>query len=97
MEQSFLNMIDSARGKACTPFVINSGYRCLKHNFDVGGAGNSSHTLGLAADIKCTESRERSLIISALYDVGFNRMGIAKTYIHVDFDLLKDRNVTWLY
>lgn len=30
-----------------------SGYRCKAHNAEVGGAANSLHTLGLAADLHC--------------------------------------------
>lgn len=30
-----------------------SGYRCEAHNAEVGGAANSLHTLGLAADLHC--------------------------------------------
>jgi uncharacterized protein YcbK (DUF882 family) len=33
------------------PMVLTSGYRCRKHNAAVGGAANSLHCLGLAADI----------------------------------------------
>lgn len=33
------------------PIMINSGYRCPAHNEAVGGAPNSQHTLGTAADI----------------------------------------------
>ena len=30
-------------------------------------------------------------------DVGINRFGIAKTYIHCDVDKEKDQDVIWLY
>lgn len=31
--------------------IINSGYRCEEHNRAVGGVPNSTHRLGIAADI----------------------------------------------
>lgn len=34
-----------------SPVVINSGYRCPEHNKKIGGAPNSRHTYGDAADI----------------------------------------------
>ena len=33
---------------------VNSGYRCLRHNTNVGGAGTSRHLIGCAADIRPT-------------------------------------------
>ena len=44
----YLQKIRSHFGKAVT---INSGYRCAKHNKAVGGASNSNHTKGMAADV----------------------------------------------
>jgi len=32
--------------------VIDSGYRCPKHNRAVGGAKDSAHLIGMAADIR---------------------------------------------
>ncbi|HWX91142.1 MAG TPA: D-Ala-D-Ala carboxypeptidase family metallohydrolase [Terriglobales bacterium] len=34
------------------PAVVNAGYRCPRHNQDVGGVPSSEHTRGLAADIR---------------------------------------------
>ena len=33
------------------PIRINSGFRCVRHNEEVGGAKSSRHLLGCAADI----------------------------------------------
>lgn len=33
-----------------SPIIINSGYRCQKHNARVGGAPKSQHFIGSAAD-----------------------------------------------
>ncbi len=33
------------------PVTINSGCRCLEHNASVGGAENSQHVAGTAADV----------------------------------------------
>lgn len=92
-----ITIINLARDVADTPFVITSGTRCEKHNKNVGGESESSHMYGLAADIACTDSRSRGMIISALYSVGISRIGIASNFIHFDIDNRKDINVTWLY
>ena len=97
MDSTFLSMLDDARNIANVPFKINSGYRTEKHNKKVGGSENSSHLKGLAVDIHCSESRNRSIIIKALLTVGFSRIGIAKTFIHVDLDFDKSQNVIWVY
>ena len=67
------------------------------------GIPASTHTVGAAADIHCTESRQRALILCGLIEAGFSRIEIAKTFIHVDMaDRLegKDKKVEavfWLY
>lgn len=102
MDKTFLSMIDEARSVAKVPFVISSGYRTKKYNEKLKQQGykavkNSSHLKGLAADIRVVDSSHRYLIINALLDVGFTRIGIAKTFIHCDCDLDKAQHVTWVY
>jgi len=91
-----LSRLDRARDLAKTPFVINSGYRTEAHNKEVGGSPTSSHLKGLAVDISCTNSSQREKIISALIIAGFQRVGIAKTFIHADMDPMKSPAI-WLY
>lgn len=45
------NVLDPAREKFGGPVSVNSGYRCPRHNLSVGGATNSQHMRGEAADI----------------------------------------------
>ena len=78
------------------PFVINSAYRSPEHSLSIKNP-TSSHNKGLAVDISAKDSRTRGLILDALRAVGFNRIGIADTFIHVDLDMDKSQNVTWLY
>lgn len=44
-------VLEPLRQQMNTPIVITSGYRCPKLNAAVGGAGNSQHTKGEAADL----------------------------------------------
>jgi uncharacterized protein YcbK (DUF882 family) len=78
-------------------FKINSGYRTQEWNMKVGGRFGSSHKKGLAADIAYNGSRERYLLVTALMQVGINRLGIGKSFVHCDVDKLKDKDVIWLY
>lgn len=97
MDRDFLQKLDSARQIAGIPFKITSGYRTEQHNEKVGGVKNSSHIKGKAVDIAISSSRERWNILQALQNAGFNRFGLAKTFIHVDNDEEKSSNVIWTY
>jgi len=97
MQPEFLAKLDEARGIAGVPFRINSGFRTEYWNRRVGGTETSSHLTGWAADISATTSNRRYLVLSALIRVGFRRIGIADTFIHVDMDPDKPQNVSWLY
>lgn len=45
------NRLQVVRDLLEKPIIINSGYRTAKHNQAVGGAKNSLHLSGMAADI----------------------------------------------
>ena len=96
-ERALIDQLNFARETAEVPFVINSGFRCEKHNADAGGKPDSSHLTGLAADIKCKSSRPRYKILSGLLEAGFTRIGIHKTFIHADIDESKPEEVVWMY
>ena len=97
MNQEFLDKLDQARELANIPFKINSAYRSPEHNAKIGGKPNSSHLRGLAVDISVKDSRSRFIVLEALIKVGFNRIGIADTFIHVDLDKEKSDKVVWTY
>lgn len=96
-DKNFLEKLNKAREQAGIPFVINSGYRCEKHNKEVGGSNTSSHLKGIATDIRCDDSNKRFNIVVALLEAGFTRIGIGKNFIHVDDDKEKAQGVIWLY
>ena len=93
----FRDKLNKARQIADVPFILTSAFRCAARNAEVGGAETSSHLAGLAVDIKCSDSRSRWILIDALKQAGFNRIGVGKTFIHVDDDLTKPQGVVWLY
>lgn len=63
LEQLVRNVLDPLRIKYGQPIIVCSGYRCLKLNMAVGGAWNSQHIKGQAADIYCAN---RSPVINRL-------------------------------
>ncbi len=96
MDAKFLIILDNARDIAGVSFTIVSGYRCPKHNADVGSK-STNHVKGVAADIAASNSRSRYIILTALLKAGFNRCGIGKTYIHADCNSSEVPEVVWLY
>ena len=97
MSESFLKKLDKARLKAGIPFVLTSAYRTYGHEISKGRDGSSSHTKGLAVDIRAISSTERFKIVIALNEAGLNRIGIGRTFIHVDGDTDKPKNVMFHY
>lgn len=93
----FRAKLNKAREIAGIPFIISSGFRCPEHNSAVGGSKTSSHMVGCAVDIKCNNSRDRKIIVDSLLKAGLNRIGISRSFIHVDDDFTKDKDVLWLY
>lgn len=47
--------LEQIRFRTGLPIIVNSGYRSPKLNDLVGGVPNSKHTLGKAADIRCSD------------------------------------------
>lgn len=97
MSKDLLNKLDLIREEYGKPIHINSGYRTEAHNEKVGGKPNSSHIKGLAVDISCSASADRYKLIGLFYKYNINRIGIAKTFIHIDIDPEKDPCVMWIY
>jgi len=89
MDRNFLTSLDTARGMAGIPFVITSGFRCAKHNGEVGGVFTSAHLIGKAADIAAGDSRTRYQILMACSRVGITRFEIGPAHVHVDRDASK--------
>ena len=96
MDEDFLSKLDEAREFAGIPFSINSAYRSPTHPESIKNP-TSSHIKGLAVDIKATDSKTRFKILEALLSVGFTRIGIADTFIHVDMDYDKSQELIWTY
>jgi uncharacterized protein YcbK (DUF882 family) len=97
MDEELLNILDQMRSDAGIPFIITSGYRTLEHNKAVGGKPNSAHTRGLAVDISAPDSKSKYLIIRESFVNGVSRIGIGKTFIHIDLDKSLPQNVVWVY
>lgn len=64
LEALVKNILDPLRKKWGRPIIVTSGYRCPKLNKAVGGASNSAHMYGQAADIRTvSDSREDNMAL----------------------------------
>lgn len=97
MSPKLLSMLDEVRHLAGVPMVITSAYRDPEHNRRVGGASNSAHLRGTAVDVRVHDGRSRYLIMAAAVQVGFRRIGVGNSFIHLDVDEELPPNVVWTY
>lgn len=92
---SFLDELEECTGKE---YRINSAYRSPDYEVRMGRKGDSAHCLGKAVDVHCYSSHERYTIVKLALQKGINRIGIYKTFVHLDVASAKDgktTNVIW--
>lgn len=101
MDKDLIRMLQKLEWKTGLPIFswINSGARSAYWNTKVGGVDNSAHKIPVckAADIKTPSIAIRNRIIKAAKEVGFTRIGIASTFVHLDNDTSKPQYVAWGY
>ena len=75
IDTRLIELLEELRSKVQAPIHINCGYRCPKHNAEVGGVPNSQHVEGTAADIfipSISFDRAAQLVKSLPFDgIGF--------------------------
>lgn len=96
MSDEFLQKLDELRHVCGFPFIITSGYRDPEgHSIEKAKKSPGTHARGIAADIKISNGNQAYDIIKHAQSMGFNGIGVAKTFVHVD---LRDTTpVVWCY
>ena len=82
------NVLDPLREKYGKPIHVNSGYRCPKHNLAVGGATQSQHMNGEAADIApmSGDASELARLVEIIKQNGkWDQMVVYPTFVHVSW------------
>lgn len=83
-----VDALQELRDAVNRPITIISGYRCPKHNREVGGVQDSFHTKGMAADIRVKGMAVPQMAAEAEKIQVFREGGIGKYYdknfVHVD-------------
>jgi len=77
------NVLDPVRDQLGEPIYVTSGYRCPKHNAEVGGVPNSQHMRGEAADIHCSDNMKLARLIVA--QGKFDQLILYPTFLHVSY------------
>lgn len=92
VDAELLQVVTDVREHFDLPVVVNSGHRCAKHNASVGGAKNSVHMTGKAADIKVS-SIHPSVVADYLEKKYPDKYGIGryKSFTHIDVRDVKAR------
>lgn len=83
LHSELLQRLQKLRDILNKPVIITSGYRNQEHNRRVGGAPNSYHLRGMAADITVQGTNPQDLAKTA-EECGFRGIGVYEGFLHVD-------------
>lgn len=82
--KELLDALDALRELVGLPIVVTSGVRCEAHNKAIGGAAESYHVKGMAADIYVPRM-DMKILQKVIENSGlFGGIGVYKSWIHVD-------------
>ena len=87
MKPEFLELLQELRTQYGKPIIINSGYRDPSHPVEFRKNSPGTHSLGLAADIRC-QGEEAYRILDLAFKLGFCGIGVKQhglyRFIHLD-------------
>lgn len=88
MEDSLIDALEELRFDVKRPVIVVSGFRCEKHNKEIGGSDDSQHVKGKAADIWVMGMPLLSLFTKVVNVPLFRNGGVGvypdHGFIHVD-------------
>lgn len=90
--QHLLAVLELIRNHFNKRIFISSGFRCISHNSAVGGATNSQHLYGMAADIEVEDTNPK-LVYEYINSVFPNTYGLGsyETFTHIDVRKVRAR------
>ena len=87
-----VDLLEAIRFHFGKPVIINSGYRTPSYNSKIGGAKESQHMFGTAADIHIKGVSQAEIAAFAdSWMPDFGGIGIYKSFVHVDVREKKSR------
>ncbi|WP_028315171.1 YcbK family protein [Desulfatibacillum aliphaticivorans] len=87
IQPELISALQALRDQVSLPLSITSGFRCNHHNESVGGAAQSFHTLGMAADVDCSDGLTAEDLARAAETIpAFQQggIGIYPSWVHLD-------------
>jgi hypothetical protein len=96
VDPRLLDVLERMRA-AVGPLRVTSGLRCERHNLVVGGAPDSEHLYGAAADLYADTAQRRMALVRAALDAGVTRIGVDRRFVHVGVSTAHPADVLWLY
>lgn len=99
-----VNILQPLRDELRQSIFISSGYRCERLNTDVGGAKNSQHMTGEAADLQATGTMSNKVIFETIkklklpYDQLIWEFGDQNepAWVHVSFGKRNRREILYI-
>ncbi len=81
-----IELLERIRISFGKPITIMSGHRCEAHNTKVGGAKNSQHVLGNAADIKVQDVDPNDVqeYLMKHFNLDCKGLGRYRSFTHID-------------
>lgn len=86
-----------AQSFAGFPFTFTSAYRSEAYERSKGRKGTSSHCRRLAVDVSARDSHTRYKVVLAAAMAGIERIGVGKTFVHLDIDYTKAHPIIFHY
>lgn len=85
VQQWALDKLQEVRDAAGRPLTLRSGYRCPNHESERKKTTPGQHNKGVAFDIAVNGGAERFEIIKLGLEAGATGIGVAKTFVHLDW------------
>lgn len=90
-----LGRLEQLRARVNRPIALTSAYRCGMHPEEAKKAQAGQHNKGTAFDIAVSDGAQRMEIARLAMELGFNGIGVAKSFVHVD--CRNSTPVMWTY
>lgn len=97
LKELCINVLQPLREAYGKPIIITSGYRSSRLNRAIGGAKNSEHIKGYAADIKASSKEETKKLFNLIKTLNLNFNQLINEYnyswIHISYNKNHNRNM----
>jgi len=95
VQQFALDKLQEVRESVGRPLTVTSSYRCSNHPVESKKSKPGTHNQGIAFDIAVSNGVERLEVISKGLSSGATGIGVAKTFVHLDWR--DGPSVAWVY